>query len=463
MTHSDSAYKLRPTLRTVEYFTLAFGTMVGVGWLVVIDDWLRRGGPLGAMLGFLLGVLLLLPIGYTYSQWVRRLRDAGSEIAYTSSVFSPAVSFLTGWMMTLAYLIVCPWEAVAIGRILSYVFPSLNSVEVYRLAGKPVFLPHLLLGFALTAWILWINYRGIHLSGRFQNWTTFGLLIVFAFLVLLGLSRRALQNFNPPFRAPGWKGAMESVLLVLQIVPYFMTGFESVPKCCEEARPGFPAAGFMRAIFLALFVGGFFYVAIVGVVSWIYPWSLLTSERFGTAVAFERVFHWPWLVHLILFGAVLSLLKIFNGNFLTASRLVFALGRKGLLPARLGRIHGQYRTPGPAVFFCALLTLLGALWGEAILIPVTEVGSLASAVGWLATCLAFVYGAARTGDPPSRKDLALAWTGAGVSLGLILIKFLPGIPGRFSRYEYMALGVWIALGLVFWLRAPGAHTNKTPF
>ena len=34
-------------LGLVDYFTLGFGTMVGVGWLVVMDDWLGRGGPAG--------------------------------------------------------------------------------------------------------------------------------------------------------------------------------------------------------------------------------------------------------------------------------------------------------------------------------------------------------------------------------------------------------------------------------
>ena len=43
--------ELARKLRTTDYFTLAFGTMVGVGWLVVMDDWLARGGPLGAILG----------------------------------------------------------------------------------------------------------------------------------------------------------------------------------------------------------------------------------------------------------------------------------------------------------------------------------------------------------------------------------------------------------------------------
>jgi basic amino acid/polyamine antiporter, APA family len=148
-------------LRTTDYFTLGFGTMVGAGWLVVMDDWLRRGGPLGAILGFALGGALLLPIGYVYGRMVMAMPDAASEIAYTGAVFRPGVSFATGWMMILAYLPVCPWEAVAAGKIAAYVFPALDSLELYRVAGKPVYLPHLALGLALTAVITALNYRGI--------------------------------------------------------------------------------------------------------------------------------------------------------------------------------------------------------------------------------------------------------------------------------------------------------------
>jgi amino acid transporter len=53
--------------------------MIGVGWLVLMDDWLGRGGPFGAMLAFAIGGLLLLPIGYVYGEWVKRLPDAAGE------------------------------------------------------------------------------------------------------------------------------------------------------------------------------------------------------------------------------------------------------------------------------------------------------------------------------------------------------------------------------------------------
>src|SRR5437867_922978 len=155
-------------LRLVDYFALGWGTMVGVGWLVVMDDWLLRGGVLGAILGFAIGGALLLPIGYVYGQLVKAMPDAAGEVAYTAKVFPQSVSFATGWMMVLAYFIVCPWEAVAVGRIAGYIFPALDSVELYRIAGRPVYLPHLVIGLALTALLTMLNYRSEEHTSELQ-------------------------------------------------------------------------------------------------------------------------------------------------------------------------------------------------------------------------------------------------------------------------------------------------------
>ncbi len=425
-------------LRTVDYFTLGFGTMVGVGWLVIMDDWLERGGPLGAILGFAIGGAALLPIGYVYGRLVMALPDAGSEIAYTGKAFSRGVSFGTGWMMTLAYLIVCPWEAVAIGKMAAYIFPALNSVELYRVAGKPVYLPHLAIGLGLTAWITFLNYRGIRSSATFQNWTTFGMLALFGVFASLGLARGSPHNFAPLFS----HGGFVSVLLVLQIVPYFMTGFESVPKCAEEASPNFRTRGFFRAIVMAIVVGVLFYTSVIAVVAYVSPWPALIGARFATAVAFERALGSRWIVNLIFAAALLSLLKVFNGNFIAASRLLFALGRRGLVTARLGRVHPANQTPVLAVLSVGLVTSAAALLGESILVPITEVGSLASAVGWLAASAAYAR------IERSGRERAIAASGILVASLLILMKFLPIVPGHFTGYEYLALGLWVLVGLL---------------
>src|SRR3989441_1058068 len=341
--------ELARKLRVVDYFTLGWGTMVGVGWLVVMDDWLLRGGALGGVLGFAIGGALLLPIGYVYGQLVMAMPDAAGEVAYTAKVFPQAISFATGWMMVLSYFIVCPWEAVAIGKIAGYIFPSLDSLELYRIAGRPVYLPHLVIGLGLIALLTVLNYRGIGLSATFQNWTTFGTLALFVVFVAFGASHGSAANLPPLFTHSGFV----SVLLVLQIVPYYMTGYESVAKAAEERSPGF----------------------------------------------------------------------------------------RGLVERKLAAVHPRNQTPSVAVICVGVATAACMFLGDAILVPISEVGSVASAAGWLAACAAYY----RMGPAP--RERLVAAIGVAVGLGMILMKIVPAIPGHFSGYEWLALAVWGLIGL----------------
>jgi basic amino acid/polyamine antiporter, APA family len=448
-------------LRATDYFTLGWGTMVGVGWLVVMDDWLLRGGALGALLGFAIGGALLFPIGWVYGKLVIAMPDAAGEIAYTGAAFPRSVSFATGWMMTLAYFIVCPWEAVAVGRIAGYIFPQLDSIEIYRIAGRPVYLPHLLVGVALTLLLTLLNYRGIRLSAIFQNWTSFGTLALFVLFVTLGTSRGSPRNFPPLFT----HSPLISILLVIQIVPYFMTGFESVGKAAEESSPDFGARGFLRAIWMAILVGILFYTSIVAAVAFVAPWRQLTGEKFMTAVAFQQAVGSRWIVDIILVAALLSLFKCFNGNFVAASRLLFALGRRGLVHARVGEIHAQYRTPSAAVLCIGIVTAACMFLGDAILVPITEVGSVACALGWSATCAAYLSLGRKTSRQNPEPDASsrtislfaferyIAVVGLLVGMAMILMKIVPLVPGHFTVYEWLAFGTWILIGALVRRRA----------
>jgi APA family basic amino acid/polyamine antiporter len=447
---------LRHTLTTVEYFTFSFGSMVGVGWVVLIDDWLERGGPAGAMIAFGLGGLLLLPVAQTYGRLVLRIPDAGAEIAYAEGVFPPLIAFAAGWTMVLAYAIVCPWEAVAIGNLLARAFPGVNVVPLYTIGGHTVFAPRLAAGLLLTGGIVWLNRRGIAPSGRFQNATTFGLLALFAVFVVTGFASGSPANLSPLFPNAGLGGAWLSVLLVLQVVPYFMTGFESVAKASEEARPDFDPRNFARAIRLAIGVGAGFYVIIIGAVSFVYPWRLIVSGSLGTEAAFERALRSHAMAELVLFAALLSLLKIFNGNFVAATRLMLAVGRRRLVHGSLAYVSERYGTPTVAIALLGVLTAIATCLGDAVLVPITEVGSLAVGIGWLSACLAFL--ARSKGEAPAPRITAAA--GALVSGAIVLMKALPAVPGSFTPVEWLAFSVWLALGGVFWiLRASGPGSN----
>lgn len=450
--------QLARKLRFTDYFTLGWGTMVGVGWLVVMDDWLLRGGALGALLGFAVGGALLFPIGWVYGRLITAMPDAAGEIAYTSVAFSRPISFSTGWIMMLSYFIVCPWEAVAIGRIAGYIFPALDSLELYRIAGHPVYLPHLIIGLALTALLTTLNYRGIRLSATFQNWTSFGTLALFLLFIALGVSKGSPRNVPPLFtHAP-----FVSFLLVVQVVPYFMSGFESVTKGVEESAPEFRSQSFFKAMAMAILIGILFYMIIVAAVAFVAPWHSLTGEKFMTAAAFQHAIDSRGIVDLILAAALLSLVKCFNGNFIAASRMVFALGRRGLIHQSAGQIHPQHQTPSIAILCTGIASAACMLLGDAILVPVTEVGSVACAIGWAATCAAYIA-MGRSGTLPSQSamstlEYSVASFGFLIAVAMVLMKIVPAIPGHFTVYEWLALGIWIALGALASRRAARRNT-----
>jgi amino acid transporter len=366
------------------------------------------------------------------------LPDAAGEAAYAAQVFPPFVSYFTGWMMLLAYFIVCPWEAVAVGKIAAYLFPSLNSFELYRIAGHPVFLPRLLLGLALTFLIAMLNYRGVRASATFQNWSAGSVLVLFLVILVASAVHGSPANFHPAFSAT----PLLSIFLTLQIVPYFMTGFESVPKVAEEAHPQFRSRGFSRAIFLAVIVGAGFYVLVTAAVAYVAPWQSLLGKPFATAVAFEQGTGAPWLVRIVMASAMLALFEVFNGNFVASSRLLFAFGRRGTIYAGFGKVHETFLTPSVAVVGVASAAILGLLLGDAILVPVTEVGSMAAASGWFMACLSFFLVEKQIGK---RLVTALA---IAVSLTLLLMKVLPLFPGHFSAAEWLALAGWLAIGFI---------------
>lgn len=199
-------------LRLIDYFALGFGVTVGTAWLVTMDDLLARGGSVGAILGFrrrrhhaAAHRLCVWPVGPRDSRCGRR-SSVHRQVLVAARQLCDRLDDVSELLSDF------PFEALAAGRIAGYLFPSLNSFELYRLGGRPVYLPQMALGLVITVLLTWLNWRGIEASARFLKGTTFlflGFVLVFA---LAGAKHGALSNLSPLFsRAP-----LISIFLVWQ-------------------------------------------------------------------------------------------------------------------------------------------------------------------------------------------------------------------------------------------------------
>jgi len=108
--------------------------MVGVGWLVVMDDWLLRGGALGALLGFAIGGALLFPIGWSTAGWWPRCRTPPAKSLHRAAFSRPSASPPMDDDARLFHRLPLGSRCRRPHRRLHR--PALDSIEIYRIAGR---------------------------------------------------------------------------------------------------------------------------------------------------------------------------------------------------------------------------------------------------------------------------------------------------------------------------------------
>jgi amino acid transporter len=312
---------------------------------------------------------------------------------------------------------------------------------------------------ALVLSVAVVNVLGVRHGATLQNLFTFGLLAAFAVFASLGLLRGSAANLLPGFPDAGLGGAMLATLVVLQIVPYYMAGFETVSRCAEERRADFTDRHFEGITLAALVAAVFFYASVIVVVALLHPWQELVKTESATVVAFRRAFGSEVLVNVVLLGAILSLIKVYNGCFLAATRQLFAMGRAGMVLRELSALHSRRHTPWCAIVLVSALAAGGCLLGKAVLMPISEVGSFAYAVGWMAASFACCCGVAGGGSRLERWVLGPA--GIAVTALMLGMKLVPLVPGSFTPWEYAALAGWVGLGTLLWALRPRREGRQT--
>ncbi len=449
----------RPTLQRgidrLGFFALAFGSMIGVGWVTALGTWLHAAGPLGAVLGFLAGGLLMLAIGLCYAELCAMLPVAGGEVAYAYGAFGTGKAFLIGWFLAFGYLSVSAFEAISVGRVLSYLVPGLDRWPVYSVGGETVFGSHLLFALVATAVITWINYRGVRGASRLQTMLTIGFVAVALIFLLAGLVGGDSANAEPWFVGNGTIGVVEGIATVFVTAPFWFVGFDTIPQGAEEAEQSVTPRSMSLMILLSIVGATLFYCLLIWSVAHVAPWQVTAGEDMPTATAFRVSMGSSLLADLVLVAALLGLLTSWNGFFLAGSRVLFSLGRAHIAPPSWGSTHPRHATPATAVLVTGALTMAGAFLGRGSMVAFIDVGSFCIALAFMGVTFSL------TRLRRDRPNLARPYRvpGGGViptfaGLGALLILVVMVVPGSGAALvwplEWGLLLAVIVLGAVAW-------------
>ena len=113
-----------------DVLALAFGAMIGWGWVVSSGTWITEAGSIGAVLAFAIGGVLVLLIGLTYAELSSALPLAGGEFVFSYQAMGRLPSFITTWAVIFGYVSVIAFEAVALPTVFEYIIPCSNKGSI---------------------------------------------------------------------------------------------------------------------------------------------------------------------------------------------------------------------------------------------------------------------------------------------------------------------------------------------
>ena len=140
-----------------DILVIAFGAMIGWGWVVSSGGWIEEGGVVGAALGFLIGGIMIFFVGLTYAELTAAMPQCGGEHVFSHKALGPNGSFICTWGIILGYVGVACFEACAFPTILTYLWPGFLKGYLYSVAGFDIYASWLAVAITLALIINFIN------------------------------------------------------------------------------------------------------------------------------------------------------------------------------------------------------------------------------------------------------------------------------------------------------------------
>ncbi|MGI8314681.1 APC family permease [Halobacillus mangrovi] len=451
--------KLKKVLSSVDLLVLALGAMLGWGWVVLSGTWITSAGSMGAVIAFVIGGFLVVCVGLNYAELASAMPKVGGEHEYVHRALGKNFSFVASWAITLGYVSVATFEAVALPTVIDYLLPNYQAGYLWTIAGWDVHLNWVLIGSVGALIITGINYLGLKQAAVLQ--TVFTLMIVGVGLILIFGSGFLGDTAN---LSPAFSGGMGGIMTVLVMVPFLFVGFDVIPQVAEEAN--LPRKSIGKFLIISVVGAILFYLAVaLGVGLGLSPSQLANSEL-ASADAMASLFNSDVFAQILILGGVAGIITSWNSFIIGGSRVLYAMAKSGMLPAWFARLHPKYHTPSNAILFIGILSMLAPLLGRSALVWIVDAGGLGIVVAYFFVALSFIV--LRKKEPNMERPFRAAkspiygYLALVLSLGFIVL-YLPGMPAALIwPYEWIMVAGWGLVGAFFFIQMNrGAYEKKS--
>ena len=291
---------------------------------------------------YVVTLITMLFTAYSYGRMAASLPYAGSAYAYASTSFGGNIGFMVGWALLLDYLFVPMICYLVIGIYMAQYFPDVP-MSVW------------ICGSILGALIL--NVLGIKLLAR-VNFALIGVqivfIVVFIAVSIVSIAGEPSVSYSAPFYSPDMN--YQALLGGAAMLCLSFLGFDAVSTLSEETHN--PTRNLPRAIMICTLVSGLLFILVAYVGHLVFPdWRAFKD---ADSASLQVIQHVGGQLLSAFFTAIYV-----AGSFACAmtsqasvSRILFAMGRNGVLPKRIfGLASKRFGTPVSTTVLVSLISL----------------------------------------------------------------------------------------------------------
>lgn len=440
----QSDHQLARTLTTRDLIALGIGAVIGTGIFILPGTVAATTSGPAITLAFVLAAVVCSLAAMCYAEFASALPVAGSAYAYGSIVFGEIFGWIIGWALILEYML----AVAAVSTSFAAYFANLIS-------GFGLRIPHALSGAFDPAHGTYINLvavvvvliiglmlsRGMTTSMAVNRAMVLVKLLIIGLFVVVGAFCIKPMNWQP-FMPFGFKGILAGASLVF----FAYLGFDAVSASAPEVKN--PQKTLPRGIIGTLIIATILYVLVAVVLTGIVKYTQLNV---ADPVTFAlNLIHQPQLGGIIAVGALAGMFTMMITMVYSSSRLVYAIGRDGLLPKWFGKVTHQL--PFNALW---TVTLIIAVMGG--FVPLTQLVNLVN----IGTLIAFAF--VSLGIIPLRKHEQIDNHGFQVPgypvVPIVSFLFCLLLMSQLSAETWVMSLIWFGIGMVIYFAYGYRHAK----
>lgn len=441
---------LKRSMGLLALLMFSVGSIVGTGIFVILGVAIPKAGP-AVVLSFVLAAVTCAFSALAYAELAGSIPVSGSSYSYAYATLGELLAWIVGWCLMLEYGVSVSAVAVGWGQYLNEFLATFGLAIPPEFANPPgeaggIFNIPAVVVVLLCMFLL---LRGASESAKINTIMVFIKIGILLFFCAIAFTAFDAGNFSP-FLPLGMAGVTAAAGQVF----FSYIGFDAASTAGEEAKN--PRRDLPRAILGSLVVVTILYilvaVAAIGARGG-QPadWEGSDGEAVLASIAGE-VTGSSWAPAIIALGAVISIFSVVLVTMYGQTRILFAMGRDGLLPKVFTKVNPRTQTPvNNTIIVAIVVSILAAFVPLGQLAEATSIGTLAAFV-----VVNFGVIALWISRPELERTFKVPLLPLFPIIGAVLCLFLIS---ALDTITWIVFAIWMTIGIVLYLAYGRRHSN----